>query len=283
MKFIILYFRHEFWLNSMKNHFMRRLFMLILMFGFSFKLTLPVHAQFEGDFMDLLLLYVDEKYDICFHKSIKYTEKDKTKKHPLPYLYVSMSSYEMSQRNQYTNIYPKAYKTAISYLSKYRKKDKGYEFKEDSEDYIEKIKLIVAEEVENYLSEGTESTHSKAASLVKKICSIDPNDYGSKLLYAHLCFLTKNKSIGKEYLKISLEYIKNLPNDKFAFKKMTKSQQYYLRYSIMEYANYQKNKKPAEAKITINLGEEYFCKERDDCHLEDNEEFINLHKHINSL
>ena len=29
--------------------------------------------------------------------------------------------------------------------------------------------------------------------------------------------------------------------------------------------------------------EEYFCKERDDCLLEDNEEFINLHKHINSL
>ena len=47
---------------------MRKLFLVILLFWFSAKHTTQIQAQ---DYMDLLLLYVDEKYDICFHKSKK--------------------------------------------------------------------------------------------------------------------------------------------------------------------------------------------------------------------
>ena len=63
--------------------------------------------------------------------------------------------------------------------------------------------MIIAEEIENYMTEGTESTHGKAAGIAKKICSIDPQDYGCKLLYGHLCNLTKNRATAKEYIKPS--------------------------------------------------------------------------------
>ncbi len=85
-------------------------------------LCLPFSLNAQEDYMDLLLLFVDEKYDVCYGKAMKYTGKDKTKADPLPYLYIAMSSFEMSQDHKYTNVYPKAYKTAISYSAKYRKR-----------------------------------------------------------------------------------------------------------------------------------------------------------------
>ena len=99
---------------------------IFILFLFIFKGLTPIYSQEE--YMDLLLLFVDEKYDICFSKASKYTQKDKTKNDPLPYLYIAMSSFEMSQDHKYTNLHPKAYKTAISFTAKYRKKDKQYKW-----------------------------------------------------------------------------------------------------------------------------------------------------------
>jgi len=241
--------------------------------------TTTLKAQ---DYMDLLLLFVDEKYDICFHKAMKYTTKDKTKKDALPYLYVAMSSLEMSQDHKYTNMYPKAYKTAISFTGKYRRKDKEYEFKQDAEEFIEKIKFIIVEDIENLISEKTESNFMKAASFTSKICKMDPNDNGAKLLHAYLCYVTKNKSTGKELYKTSIEYINNIQDDKFAFSNMTESQQYFLRLGIMEYANY-KRKKPSMAMLVIELGKKFFYIDRNDCLLEDNSDFKALYDELDAL
>ena len=259
---------------------MKRIFKFISLIFLYTHLFAPAQVVAQDDYMDLLLLYVDEKYDVCFHKSIKYTEKDKTKKDPLPYLYGSMAAFEMSQDHKYTNMYPKAFKTALSYLSKYRKKDKGFEFKEDAEDFIEKIKMIIAEEIENYMTEGTESTHGKAAGIAKKICSIDPQDYGCKLLYGHLCNLTKNRATAKEYIKPSLIYIDSIPDKKFIFENMTLSQQHYLKFALMEMANYQKNKNIIKAQTTLQMGKSLFYVKRDDCKLEDNGDFIALYDEV---
>ena len=259
---------------------MKSILRFTALFYICFLLLAPIKVKSQGDFMDLLLLFVDEKYDVCFHKSLKYNEKEKTKKHPLPYLYAAMASFEMSQDHKYTNMYPKAYKTSLSYLAKYRKKDKGFEYKDDSEDFIEKIKMIVAEDIENYMEEATETTYGKAAGFAKKVCSIDPDDYGSKLLYGHLCILTKNRSTAKEYMKPSLEYIKAMSEDKFAFKNMTFSQQHFLKFALINLASYQKNKNIINAKETLDLGKDYFYKERDDCYLEDNSDFISIYDEV---
>ena len=76
--------------------------------------------------MTCLVLLVNEDYKDCFNKSVKYTLKDKTKKDPLPYLFAAKASFEMSRDHKYTEEFPKAFKTAMSYAAKYRKKDKEY-------------------------------------------------------------------------------------------------------------------------------------------------------------
>ena len=85
---------------------MKSILRFTALFYICFLLLAPIKVKSQGDFMDLLLLFVDEKYDVCFHKSLKYNEKEKTKKHPLPYLYAAMASFEMSQDHKYTNMYP---------------------------------------------------------------------------------------------------------------------------------------------------------------------------------
>jgi hypothetical protein len=213
--------------------------------------------------MDLLLLYVDQKYDVCYNKSLKYSEKEKTKKDPLPYLYISMSSFEMSRDHKYTNSHPKAYKTAISFAAKYRKKDKEYKFKSDASEFIDKFKLIIIEEIENYLLEGTAATYSKAAGLTKKTCDMDPDDYGAKFLYSLLTNLTKNKAASKEYLKICTPKLEEYGANKFSLKYLTKSQQTILKFALLEYANYYKQKDKLKAKEILDYGKLLFYEENE--------------------
>ena len=216
--------------------------------------SLNCFAQTDNEYMDLLLLFVDEKYEVCYNKSIKYTEKEKTKKDPLPFLFVSMSSFEMSRDHKYTNTFPKAYKTAISYAAKYRKKDKEYKFKSDSEKFIDDFKLIIIEEIENYIQEGIPAKFGKAAGLSKKICDMDPDDYGAKLMYALLCDLTKNKTPAKEYMKVCVPKLEQYKANDKALKDMSKSQQTILRFALLEYSNYYKPKEPAKAKQMLEYG-----------------------------
>ena len=72
--------------------------LLLSILYFMFNLfTINVISQTDNTYEDLLVLYVNEDFKNCYNKSLKYTVKDKTKKDPLPYLFVSKACYEMSQ------------------------------------------------------------------------------------------------------------------------------------------------------------------------------------------
>ena len=59
-----------------------------------------VQAQ-SKPYEDLLVKYVDEKYEDCIVKAERYTMADDTKKDALPYLYMSMCLFEMSKIPKY--------------------------------------------------------------------------------------------------------------------------------------------------------------------------------------
>lgn len=232
-----------------------------------------VISQTDKTYEDLLVLYVNEDFKNCYNKSLKYTVKDKTKKDPIPYLFISKACYEMSQDHKYTEEFPKARKTALSYAAKYRKKDKEYQFKEDSEEFINNFKLNIIEELENYLEEGTDKTYSKAVGLTKKACNIDPDDYGAKLLYSILCTITKNNTYAKEFLKICIPKLEEYEKNKFSLKYMTESQQLFLRNAIMEYTKYYKEKDTGKSKKMIEYGKLLFYEENEFSKIEYNMDY----------
>ncbi|MEY3835453.1 MAG: hypothetical protein RI989_881 [Bacteroidota bacterium] len=70
---------------------MKKLLLFVFLIG-----SLKSFAQ--TDYPDLLAMFVDEKYEKCLYKAEKYTLNEKTKKDPLPYLFMSRCYFEMSKR-----------------------------------------------------------------------------------------------------------------------------------------------------------------------------------------
>ena len=238
-----------------------------------------INTVLSQEYQDLLILYVDEKYEKCFVKAINYTENEKTKKHPLPYLYVSMASFEMSQDHQYSENWPKAYSTALSFAKKYRKKDPDNTYEEDSQEYIDQLKEIIYEDVENYMLTSTEKGYKKAAGILKKVCAFDPKDHGARLLWGELEIRTKNQTEGKKIVAAAIDLIKTIGTD-VQLGDLTEIQQRFLRKSLMEYALFIDVKDHEKAIEIISMGQPFFYEEREDCLLDDNEEYKKLYDEI---
>ncbi|HNU57048.1 MAG TPA: tetratricopeptide repeat protein [Flavobacteriales bacterium] len=109
---------------------------LLLPFVLLFAVPFSASAQ-KHVYDDLLVLYVDEEYEKCIAKADRYTEKDDTRRDPLPYLYKSMCYHEMSKLEKYTSQHDYRYadRDALKNAALYRKKDKKNEFFSNFEDY----------------------------------------------------------------------------------------------------------------------------------------------------
>ncbi len=238
----------------------------------------PITSLAQG-YEDLLVLLVDEKYEKCFDKALKYTENDKTKNDPMPYLYASQALYAMSQEHKYSEIFPKAYKDAISFAKKYRKKDKAYAYREDAEPFIEKMKLTILEDIENYNLDANEKAYKKSLGFMKKVMPIDPDCKGSMLLRAELEILTKNKTEGRKMFAAALTEVKKIGVD-VQFADLTLSQQKYLKYALMFTAQNYAELDPSKAKELISIGQPYFGEENEGNLIEDNSDFKKVYKLI---
>ena len=122
-------------------------------------------------------------------------------------------------------------------------KDKEYKFKSDAEDYIDAFKMIIVEDLKITFWKVQKLLMEKQLVFVKKLV-MDPEDYGAKLLYALLCNLTKNKSTAKEYFKLCKPKLEEYKDNKFSLKYMTKSQQFILRFALIEFAHHYKEERP---------------------------------------
>jgi len=81
---------------------MKKLFPFLIL---AFIAMSSAQAQTENDYKDLLTLFVTEKYEKCLYKAEGYTLDEKTKKDPLPYMFMSRCFYEMSRRDEFKEKY----------------------------------------------------------------------------------------------------------------------------------------------------------------------------------
>ena len=191
-------------------------------------------------------------------KASKYHGNDNTKKDPLPYLYYSEASYKMSMDHKYQELYPKSYKSAISYAIKFRKKDKENAYAEDALEYFEELRLVMAEEAENYLAEDSEKGKKSLLGLMKKMAGFSPEDRGVELSRSLLEILSGNKSEGRKMLATAWTRVQEIGSDNLKFEEMTEQTQYNLRFALMLYANYAKRSDIVKAQNIIAFGHQYF-------------------------
>ncbi|MDA8715210.1 hypothetical protein N9M27_04950 [Flavobacteriales bacterium] len=250
-------------------------FTLILLF------LLPIAASSQ-EYSDLLSLLVSEEYEKVLRKSNKYIQNDNTKKDPLPYLYFSEASYRMSLDNKFSATYPKAYKSALSYAVKFRKKDKTNAYWEDAIDYFEELRYLVAEEVENYISADTEKGYKKGLSLIKKMSGFSPEDKGLTLTRAVLEVLSGNKSEGRKMIVSAWKSMAEIGTGNLQFEEMSEQTQYNLRFSLMQYAKYAKKTDIVKAQTIIAFGHPYFYNENEDYQKDYSEEYKDLYDDLHN-
>lgn len=159
---------------------------------FTSLLFISVFAKAQSEYDDLLELIVDEKYEKCLIKALNYTEKDETKKHPLPYLYMSMAYFKIHQSDdpKLAERYPKAFKNSLKYAVKYRKKDKEVAYYDEYLDFFSELRQATIEEGE--LQDDNEK-YTRSKGLYKYLTQLDPNDAGAWLMKGYTEWMLKSK------------------------------------------------------------------------------------------
>ena len=200
--------------------------------------------------------YVDEKYEDCLGKAISYTEKDDTKKDPLPYLYSSMCLYEMSKIEKYRAMeeYKKADKDAIKFAEKFRKKDKNKEFFDNYADFWGELNTMAQEMGINFYDQG-EKGYSKAKQIFDGMTGYYPENPGPWLMLALSQYSTNlvkegDASMAKYHTALDAAgSISTLPDDQ---KKLMKT-------ALIDHAAFlDKRGDKTKAKETLELGKDAF-------------------------
>ena len=144
----------------------------------------------QEDFDELLMWMVDGKYEKVLYKAIRYTEDDETKKEPVPYVFMSMAYFKISESSDAELLlkYSKALKDALKYASKFVKKDKEREYIDEYTDYFNDLRRATMNQAEIYVDE---EKFTKAKSYYKYLWTLDQEDPGAWLMYGTVMWRSK--------------------------------------------------------------------------------------------
>jgi hypothetical protein len=232
---------------------MKKLILILATLNFSASAFAQKHV-----YEDLLVLYVDEKYEKCIFKAEGYTEAEDTKKDPLPFLYVSMCYFEMSKDEKFAVDYPKASREAIKWAEKYRKKDKEKEFFGNYEDYWAELNTMVQEQGENLLEDP--KGISKAKQLFDGMTSYYPENPGGWLMLA----ISQYKSNLAKEGDMSVAQFDKAIAAAGDIGTLPKDQKKLLKNALIRYADHLTSKGQKDrAKKYAALGKDHFMEEAD--------------------
>ncbi len=219
--------------------------------------SLTIQAQ-KHVYDDLLVLYVDEKYDKCIQKAEYYTQKDDTRKDPLPFLYMSMCYYEMSKHEKYQQQYPKASRDALKWAEKYRRKDKENEFFKNYEDYWMNLNTLGMEEGENLMDDPKGLSRSRQ--VWNSMTVYYPENPGPWLMLALVKYKSNMVREADEHVK---EFEKRLA-EAGDVDRLPADQRKLLKNALIRYADHLNDKGMRdEAKRFLAMGKDHFMEEPD--------------------
>lgn len=170
--------------NNMKN--IISTLVLFLAFNVSF-------GQKEYD--NLRILYADGNYEKLVKTAEKYTNDDKTKKDPVPYLWLSKGLYKMHVTGNASGVYKNAYKESINAVGKSIKYDKtGSVFSDpDNKEYLD---LLQGSLIEQIVNELMGENYKRAYSWSNSYKKLSQNLIGQIYLDGASKYKTGDKSTG---------------------------------------------------------------------------------------
>jgi hypothetical protein len=229
----------------------------LLLLALAVAAQVSLYAQ-KHVYEDLLVLYVDEKYDKCVWKADQYTLKDDTKKDALPFLYMSMCYYEMSKVEKYQEEFPKAGKEALKYAEKFRKKDKEKEFFANYEDYWANLNTTAMQEGEALMDDP--KGLSKAKQVWSSMTVYYPENPGPWLMLA----ITQYKANAAKEGDLSVKEFDKRIAEAGDISRLPEDQRKLLKNALIRYSDYLTSKgNRDQGRKYLALGKDYFMEEPD--------------------
>lgn len=232
---------------------MKKFLLILSLVLVNFGLSAQKHV-----YEDLLVMYVDEKYEKCIFKAEGYVENDATKRDPLPYLYISMCYHEMSQKDQFSADYPKASRDAMKWAEKYRRKDKEREFWSNYDDYWMSLNSRALDEGENALDDPKGAT--RARQTFTSMTKYHPENPGPWLLLA----VTQYRSNLAKDGDLSVKAFDKALAEAGDIGTLSVDQKKALKTAIIRYADLMMDKgNKDQARKYVALGKDHFMGETD--------------------
>ena len=220
-----------------------------------FFLGLGISVNAQEKFEDLEKLYLEGKYEKLVEKAENYTDKDKWKKHPVPYVFCSMGHYEIAKDIEFREEYPKAQANALKFAAKFRRVDKKDEFFDKYAGYLTELKEYSLETAQESLEE---SEWSLALRIYKYINVFNPEDGSVWLLRAYCEARMKQPNDANNSMNEAFSALNEESPDSIIGTQKTR-----LKYGIFNFSDYLVGEgKSDSAKTTLNLGLKYL--ENDD-------------------
>lgn len=208
-------------------------------------------AQDPDNYGPILFMIIDKDLEKALNKAEKYTNRNKTKRHPEPYILASMAYYEISKDESMREDYPRAFRNAIKNAYKGARYDKENEYLPEYSQYITELKVEIMKEARFYYDEGT---WRKSVSYAKYVTRIDPDDLGALLLKGVGEIKSRNEFQAEKTLEEAAEIAKSSSPSSFNSELLP-----FLRFGIMEYAEIMKERgEKDKAKPVLALGEQTF-------------------------
>ncbi|NOZ45734.1 MAG: hypothetical protein GXO79_03030 [Chlorobi bacterium] len=204
-------------------------------------------AQQNEEFPKLSKLYNEQKYEACLMKSEKLTYNDKTKREPLPYLFLSKSYYQLSLSDDpdIQEYYPKALKNALKYAIKFVQKDKRKVYVPQNTEYIELLTKTYIEKTQELYDNGK---YNKVASNYKQLLKLKDDD---NIRFAKgVCnAMNSNYSEASTYIGTALKNIRTKEN-----KPNQLTDKLLVNY-LIDYSDFLFRQEEADSALsTINIG-----------------------------
>jgi len=209
---------------------------------------------------DLKILYADANYEKLTKVAEKYVTNDKTKKHSLPYIWLSKALYKISLSGTTDEKYKNAYKEAIKFLGKGVKNDLKYNegaTLEEHSEFMDEFQLSLQEMIENEAGSGN---FKKAYGWAIKYQKITTHLVGVKYMMGACKHFDQDKGTARllwQEARALLEEVEGIDAWSEADRNILKSGMLYSAQALM---NSRQNDK---AKALLNKAAQWFEEDED--------------------
>ncbi len=151
-------------------------------------------AQYD----DLKILFADANYEKLVKEASKYTEKDDTKKDPIPYYWLARGLYKVSLQGSDDENFKNAYKDAIGHLGKALKYDDDAMIMESFRDFVHEFQMSLVERINNDNAAGDSR---KAYGWILKYKKATENNLGTSFMEGASKYSANDKAGAKTIWK----------------------------------------------------------------------------------